>query len=197
MTGIDKMTSQILAEANSQADEIRKEAQVEVDKICQQAKEEAQAMMEQISNKSRTKAISYQERMKSAADLRRRTAVLKAKQEIIAHILQKGYDTFCEKEDIEYFKTIEEMLKKFASAQKGKVYFSSRDLKRCPPNFAGTISAIAQSRGGELELSDQAREIMGGFILSYGGVEENCSFEAIFAARKDELQDAVQKVLFL
>ena len=36
----------------------------------------------------------------------------------------------------------------------------------------------------------------GGFILCYGGIEENCSFDAIFDSAREHLQDAVQRILF-
>ena len=35
-----------------------------------------------------------------------------------------------------------------------------------------------------------------GFILIYGGIEENCSIDAMFAEKRDELLDQVRKILF-
>ncbi len=42
----------------------------------------------------------------------------------------------------------------------------------------------------------EARNIDNGFILAYGGIEENCSIEAMFAEKRDELRDQVRKILF-
>ena len=39
-------------------------------------------------------------------------------------------------------------------------------------------------------------EANGGFVLVYGGIEENCSFEAMFAAQREKLQDQVHAFLF-
>ena len=36
----------------------------------------------------------------------------------------------------------------------------------------------------------------GGFVLAYGGIEENCSIDALFEERADALSDAVRKILF-
>lgn len=33
-------------------------------------------------------------------------------------------------------------------------------------------------------------------MLSYGGIEENCSIEALFYAARERLQDRVQELLF-
>ena len=36
----------------------------------------------------------------------------------------------------------------------------------------------------------------GGFVLVYGGVEQNCSFAALFDAARDSLQDKLHALLF-
>ena len=33
-------------------------------------------------------------------------------------------------------------------------------------------------------------------VVSYGGIEENCSIEALFYAARERLQDRVQELLF-
>ena len=62
--------------------------------------------------------------------------------------------------------------------------------------FEVEILCIAKVMGGALVLSEETRDINGGFILIYGGIEENCSFQAMFNSRKDELSDKVHEVLF-
>ena len=89
------------------------------------------------------------------------------------------------------------MLNKFALAENGEVIFSVKDLERMPDGFAEEIQKIAAAKGGTLALSKESRQIEGGFVLVYGGIEENCTFRALFDSQKDELQDKVQKILFL
>ena len=38
--------------------------------------------------------------------------------------------------------------------------------------------------------------IRGGFVLLYGGIEENCTFKAMFDSKKGELSDKVHVLLF-
>ena len=40
------------------------------------------------------------------------------------------------------------------------------------------------------------RTLDGGFILIYGGIEENCTIRALFDARRETLQDQVHGLLF-
>ncbi len=51
-------------------------------------------------------------------------------------------------------------------------------------------------RRGRLSVSSQPREIDGGCVLVYGGVEENLSLSALFAAQQEELRDLACQILF-
>ncbi len=196
MTGLDKMVSQILDEANNSANAKIEEAKSKADAIISEAREEAKALVEEISKQSEADVANYEERVKSSADLKRRTALLGAKQELISQTIEKSYEKFCAKDDAEYFKTLMEMLEKFVQPQEGEIYFSSADLAKLPADFKAAIEEIAKSKGGKLTVSEEGKNIERGFILSYGGIEENCSFKALFDSKRDELQDKVQKILF-
>ncbi|MEG0721501.1 MAG: V-type ATP synthase subunit E family protein, partial [Lachnospiraceae bacterium] len=183
-------------EANSSANEMLQKAETQAKQFQDTALEEAKIECEKINQKSASEIVNYKDRMNSSADLQRRTAILNAKQEMISTTLEKAYRTFCDKDDAKYFQTIKEMLKKFALPQDGEIFFSGADLAKMPADFVNEITAIAKEKGGTLTLSQEKRNIERGFILAYGGIEENCSFEALFHSKRDELQDQVQKVLF-
>ena len=196
MTGLDKIVHQILAEADDSSKKRTQEARAEVAKIAAEAQEKADALKESILKESEEEVAKYQERITSSVDLNRRTAILEAKQNIIAEVLQKSYDRFCGVSDSKYFEILEKMLHKFALAKEGKIYFSSKDLVRMSENFAKEVENIAKIKGGKLEIAREAKETDGGFILVYGGIEENCSFKALFESNRAELQDQVYQILF-
>ena len=66
-----------------------------------------------------------------------------------------------------------------------------------PQDFEKKIAAAAEAKGGSLVLKKEPKAIEDGFILVYGGIEENCTLKALFDAKKDELQDKVNEILFL
>ena len=47
-----------------------------------------------------------------------------------------------------------------------------------------------------LKVSKETAAIFGGFLLVYGDIEENCSFDALFSAVRENLQDKVNSLLF-
>ena len=86
MTGLEKMKSQILEEAEASAKAILADAQKEADVMKQKGKEEAEAVCREISQKSQEEVKAIEERAVSSCDLQRRKALLTAKQEIIAEV---------------------------------------------------------------------------------------------------------------
>lgn len=195
MAGLDKIINQILEEANNLAAEKKAAAEKEAAGIMQEAKVNAAKTSEEISKRSEMDVSNYRERVKSSNDLYRRTAVLTAKQEIISEVIEKAYQRFCASEGEAYFNTIKTMLDKFVLAQEGDIYFSARDLDRMPAGFEDEIAKAAAAKGGKLTLSKETRKLDGGFVLAYGGIEENCSFKALFDSKEDDFKDQVQKIL--
>ena len=196
MTGLDKIVSQILEEANNSASAKLEKARAEAEEIMNTARAEAEKEAEEILQKAKTDMENYAERTKSAADLRRRTAILAAKQEMISQVLDKAYQKFCSMDEETYFATLLDILKKFVMEDDGVIFFSEEDRAKLPDDYEEKIEAIAAEKGGTLTVSQENRNIERGFVLAYGGIEENCSFRALFDSRKDDLQDKVQAVLF-
>ena len=88
------------------------------------------------------------------------------------------------------------MLQAYAQPQNGIIRFSQKDLDRMPESFEREIEKAAKEAGGSLKLDETAADIANGFVLIYGGIEENCTLRAVFDANKDELTDKVHKLLY-
>ena len=195
MTGLDKMISQIQDEAKAEAESRLAAAREEAEKLTAQAAAEGEAMGEALVQQAEEDASRYLDRVRSSADMKRRMAILQAKQEVIAEVLKKAYEKMDSLEDGAYFDLIRRLLRECAQPLDGEIRFSEKDRKRFPAGFEKEIGKIAAERGGSLRLGENAA-IDNGFILAYGGVEENCTFRAMFDSRKEALQDAARKVLF-
>lgn len=196
MSGLDKIIGQIEQEAKDAAAAITKKAEQERETILSQAKAQCQEIAAQAAQQAQAARSSALERGDSAAQMQRKTAILSAKQRIISETIDAARDAMCALESDAYFALIEKMAGMFARPQSGEIFFSQKDLARLPAGFAEKLQAIAAQCGGSLTLSQQTRELDGGFVLAYGGIEENCSFEALFASQRDQLQDKVHAMLF-
>ncbi|WP_418746859.1 V-type ATP synthase subunit E [Frisingicoccus sp.] len=197
MSGLEKITSQILEEAKTSAAMKLETARKEADDILSKAKEACAAMEAEAAEKNVILKENYEGRIKSSAEQQRRTALLRAKQDMIAEVIEEAYVTLKQEDTESYFRTMEKILKTYVLAEPGEIYFSAQDLARMPADFEKRISAAAEEKGGSLVLSKEPKAIEDGFILVYGGIEENCTLKALLDAKKDELQDKVNEILFL
>ena len=196
MTGLEKMVSQILEEADASAAVTISDAEKKAAEILGEAGRKADKIRQQREEQSRAKVKSYEERTASAADMRKRTAVLAAKQELIGSVLSDACERVKNLDEGEYFEILKGMAEKYLLPRDGKIYFSKKDLERMPAAFREEIKMLAQKKGGSLEITGETRTIEGVFILAYGGIEENGSIDAMFAEKRDELLDQVRKILF-
>lgn len=196
MTGLDKILHQIEEEAKSSADKIIEEANAQAKEILSEATASCKELEEASSAKTEAAARDILSKSRSAAQMQRKQELLAAKQQIIGQIIDKAQASLYVLEDKAYFELIVRMIDKFALAEKGEIRFNAKDRKRLPAGFDKTVAETAAKKGGELTISSETCAIDGGFLLVYGGIEENCSFVAIFASEKESLQDKVHTLLF-
>ena len=196
MTGLEKMVERITGEARAAADKKVEDARSQAAVILEDTEKETKKLCDAIREKSKAELAASQERNQSAMDLMRRTEILKAKQKLIRETIDKACESFCNVEGDTYYKVLEDMVAKFARPEEGQMLLSEKDFDQAPAGFAQKIEAAAKKAGGSLTIRKTQVSIGKGFVLSYGGIEENCSFKALFADKKDELQDLVSRILF-
>lgn len=196
MTGLDKILKQIGNEAENKSKQIISEAEQEAQKIKQAAQKEAAKQCDIIELKNKNDVKGTIERAKSAAELQKRRTVLDAKQQIITKTIDKAYKLMFKLPDDQYFQIVLQIIKKYALKEDGEIIFSAKDLKRLPSDFQEKINELIKDKKVSLKISKQSREIDGGFILIYGDIEQNCSFNALFDAARERLQDKVHGLLF-
>lgn len=196
MRGIEKIAAQIIGEAEEKKAAIYEEIQHKIDELNAKTDEEIKAELERINDDTLREEGTLEELAGLAAQQKRRQAALSAKQEVIGEIINEAYERLLNLEDEKYFAVIKKMLEDNVLSEKGEIIFSARDRQRMPKDFEDVIKNVAFEKGGELVMSDEIRSIDGGFVLVYGGIEENCTFKAILEASREELHDMVNGKLF-
>ena len=196
MTGLEKIIEKIgldahesaaavLAQADEKIAEILANAQAECGKIDAQAVSDAEALRADILSRG-----------ESGAQMQRKNRILTTKQEMIGNVIDQAREKLLGMESIDYFVLLGKLAEKYVQPGDGVMHLSSFDLGRVPSYFRHMLADIAQKKHGTLVLSSEPRDISGGFVLAYGGIEENCSFDAMFEDQKEHLQDVVRAKLF-
>lgn len=190
MTGLDKIIEHIKQESDAAVNKILSDTQAEVDNILGEAKATCEEMSKKLEAKAEADVALAKSRGESAAALTKRKKLLAARQEIITEMLDASCKAMSALPADEYFAVLTKILDKYALNMAGTIILSAKDLGRVPAEFKSAIEKKS------LTLSDKKAAIDGGFILVYGDIEENCSFEALFADEKENLQDKVRDLLF-
>lgn len=196
MAGIDNITGEILQEARTRADRLIGEAEKNAEASRQNAEEEIRKMKAASDAKAEKDAADYAKRIDSQIAMRKRQAILAARQEIIDGVIESAYGKLNNLDDAGYFSLLEKLIKKNVRAEDGVLLLSAGDLGRMPEGFAEKAAAAAKEAGGSLRISSEAANIENGFLLRYGGIDENCTLKALFREKRDQLQDQVRKALW-
>ena len=143
MAGLDKIIDQIMEEARGQAQDIVKEAEEKAQALLEEAKAESEKHCAAILREGEAAAAAYESRMESSRDLKKRTALLQAKQELIASVLDRAYEKLCSLDDAAYFDFLARAAEKYALPRKGRIC-SAKDLSRMPEDFPGRVEKLAE-----------------------------------------------------
>ena len=176
MSGLDKIIQDIKAQTDAKIDELMAAAREKADAVIAKAQEDSDKTVKEAQTKAERESAQVVERAHSSAQLKQQKMILSKKQELIEQVMGKAKETILSQSDSDYF----EMIKKM-------------DLDRLPSSLQ---ESIKEAVGTDVEVSDKPADIDGGFVLSYGGIEENCSIDAIFRSEREGLQDCISDILF-
>ncbi|MBP3729390.1 MAG: V-type ATP synthase subunit E [Lachnospiraceae bacterium] len=196
MTGTEKILQHIADQAREEAGAILQKAREEAQALEKAAAEKRDQMMEETERQGKVLLEETRERSQVAAETYKRRTLLAARGTLVKEALDKAYQQILEMPPEEYFRFLYTQLAKQDLGRSGLLCLNEKDLARLPEDFEEIIGEAAKKQGGTLRLSREAVPIDAGFLLDYGGIQENCSLEAIFESEADILKDAVRAVLF-
>ena len=193
MSGLDKIIQDIKAQTDAKIDELMTVAREKADAVIAKAQEDSDKTVKEAQTKAERESAQVVERAHSSAQLKQQKMILSKKQELIEQVMGKAKETILSQSDSDYFEMIKKMVSRFELTEPGVISFAKRDLDRLP---SGLQESIKEAVGADVQVSDKPADIDGGFVLSYGGIEENCSIDAIFRSEREGLQDCISDILF-
>lgn len=198
MTGTDKIKQKILEDARAKAADIEAQAQQEADEIIEQAQKEAAVKSADALKKAETDGQEIYRRLLSVAALEGRKEILRAKQDMVDSAFQLALDKIINLPDHEYQKLVEDMIVNAATKGNGEILLSERDKKRMSGKFLANINKRVKNKGigGSFTMSNDSIKTAGGFILKFGDMEINSTFEILFEMIRPELEGEVVRILF-
>lgn len=186
MTGLENITNSIIADANAAAEKKLSEAKMRISETESEYSAEI-AHLEKLSEEKKQAAKKRAaENLESQKRSLARDKSLSLLQSVSSEIISEAKDKIKSLPDAEYFDLLKEIYKNNAENGDAEILFCEKDKKRMPDGFINELCTI----GPKVVLS--ADNAPGeGFILRRGRVEQNCTIDAIFEDKKNELADIV------
>ena len=194
MNGIEKITQRIDADTQAEIDKILADAREEAAKIAEKYNAQSDAEAVELNMRSKKAASEREERLVSAAQMESRKTALAAKQGLVEKVYELALEKLCKMPDAQYTEIVADLLVQAAPSGRGTVVFAPEEAERI--GEAAVKLANEKLGGGKLTLSQETREIRGGFILRDDRVEVNGTFETLVRLQKAEIAGAVAKMLF-
>lgn len=196
MTGLEKITSEIKADADKSVAAIIDKANAEASGILASAEKEAAEAVAKINHDVSVRLSASKSTAESAAALRKRRLILEEKQKLIGEVIEEAKNLIYALPDDVYFEKILKLAEKNVNPAEGTIIFNAKDLSRLPADFETKLNVVAVAKGGKLTVSKETRPIDGGFVLLYEGIDQNCSITSLFETHIESVQDKIQKLLF-
>lgn len=195
---LEKILERIQRDAQNEVDRIKSRASAAADRIIEQAQAEAAALKKQSVEDARSEAEQRKQRIISTARLDLRKALLAEKQNAIDATFQESVENLLRMKEAEYRETMKNMILPSVQTGDEEIIFSDRDKVRLGEEFLSEINRqlVESGKRGNLTISQDTYNMLGGFVLRRGKIELNSSFESLFKSSRDDLESEVSKILF-
>lgn len=194
MTGLEKILSTIEQDSNDRCREITEQAQKQAQAIIDTASAKAQESIENAKASVDKKVAEHDGAIEASVSMTKNRIILEGKLEIISSTLERALEVIKALPKKEYFEILKGLILKNVRKGEGVLRLSKEDTEKLPSNFIDSINN-ALKRGYKISLGESA-DIGSGFILVYGDIDINCSFDAVASAKREELRDTLNEMLF-
>jgi V/A-type H+-transporting ATPase subunit E len=198
MNGIERITARIEADARKEAEAILSEADERCEQIRAEYEKKAQEEYWKLIRAGVKECEARVKLLASTAEMEAKKKVLSLKQEMVARAFVRAVELILSRPVDEYAGFLAHQAARAAVTGTEEIILNSRDRESCGRKVVRLANDLLNKRGiaGKLTLSDETRQMAGGIILRQGGIETNCSIEAIIETCRNELSAPVAQVLF-
>lgn len=193
MTGLDKIIKQIQLDSDNTCNSILDKNREECNRIMNKAEAEADLIRENGLSAADERYKNIIARAYSTSEIEERRIILQSKQKIVSDMTNNALQNMINLPDDNYFDVVYKLIEKYSLVGDGVIMFNSRDYSRLPSDFSAKANSVSK---GKILLGESAVDIDGGFVLVYGGIDVNCSFNSLFYDNSEKISDQVAQLLF-
>jgi V/A-type H+-transporting ATPase subunit E len=198
MNGVQNIIDRIDADSAAECAEIAAEAERQCEDIKAEYSKAEQDAYWKIVNEGAKDAEQRVERLGSVAKLEARKQILAAKQELVTRAFERAAELIAQLPTDRYVNFLVKLAVQASVDGAERLIFSREDAARVGKRVCdGANAELTQlGRTAKLTLSDAPGAFKGGFILTSGDVETNCTAHSLVSQYRNELSSAVAEALF-
>lgn len=198
MKGIDKITSRIIADAEAECRDVKRESDERCAAVRAENEKRAQDEYWRLVREGVKDTEQRVQRMDRTARLEAKKSVLNMKQEAVSRAFDLAKDKIAELPERDYVAFLAREAAEAAITGQEEVIFCEHDRKSVGAKAVKAANELLAAKGmpGLLTLSDATRDMAGGLMLKQGDIEVNCTVDTLLDLTRDELAARVADVLF-
>jgi len=191
-----QVIEKILAEANAEAEKIKEQAQEK--EAVEQAKldEQLSQFNEQTETLAKKAAADEKSHVLAAARMDIAKQLLAEKGKILDDVFKQSRQQLQQLPDDQYQQLITKLMLQAVETGDEQVILDKNEARIDQQLIDQVNQELSANGKGDLKLSDQRRNLGGGFILSRGKIKTNVSFEVILDQARKDLEIGLAKEVF-
>lgn len=198
MNGIENLIGKINEKADASCEERLAGVRRQADEIRREYRTRGEDAAQQILDKANAQATLAVQRADGNDKLERSKRILAAKHAMLNAAFERARSKFINQDQASRLNFDVKILLKADAVGDEEIILNRRDHDEMGEAVVEAFNRCLTSIGlpAKMTLSDECREIDGGFVLKRDRIETDCSISSVLAQMRNELTDDVVKVLF-
>lgn len=198
MKGTEKIIAHIRADGDAEAKKIIDAASKQAEEKRAESFKAALSEYEKLMQAGNAECEDILSGSRRIAEMEAKKSVLSVKQEMISAAFDAAREEIVNMPRDKYTQFLARMAAEAAVGGMEEIVLNARDKAEVGKAVCKAANELLSAKGtpGKLTVSEDTADISGGVIVRFGGIETNCSIDALIRQRRSGLSTEVAAALF-
>lgn len=198
MKGTEKIIAHIRADGDAEAKKIIDAASKQAEEKRAESFKAALSEYEKLMQAGNAECEDILSGSRRIAEMEAKKSVLSVKQEMISAAFDAAREEIVNMPRDKYTQFLARMAAEAAASGMEEIVLNARDKAEVGKSVCKAANELLSAKGtpGKLTVSEDNADISGGVIVRFGGIETNCSIDALIRQRRSGLSTEVAAALF-
>ena len=198
MKGTEKIIAHIRADGDAEAKKIIDAASKQAEEKRAESFKAALSEYEKLMQAGNAECEDILSGSRRIAEMEAKKSVLAVKQVMISDAFDAAREEIVNMPRDKYTQFLARMAAEAAASGMEEIVLNARDKAEVGKSVCKAANELLSAKGtpGKLTVSEDTADISGGVIVRFGGIETNCSIDALIRQRRSGLSTEVAAAMF-